>query len=305
MVKVTVVGVGVMGSAAAFAIAQEEYVDDLVLIDLLEEYAMGQAMDISQALAHSSDTRVVSGGLNDYTLAEDSDIVVVTSGKPRAPGMTREELLRENEKIITEVAQKLKEHCSGAVIITVANPMDIMNYLIQKITGFQREKVIGMGGRLDSSRFRRVVADELGVPVTSVEGYVVGQHGELQVQLFSRLKVNDKPVGFDNTKRDEIRERIRLSNVEVIERKKATQFAPAICIRDMVRAIATDSKEIIPSSVVLDGEYGLNELSLGVPIVLGKNGAERIFEWKMDEYEKKLFDRAAEKNRTLCSGLSL
>lgn len=292
MSKATVVGVGSLGSCIAYQIANRGLVDELVLIDVYEELAEGNAADITQAMAFRSNVQVKAGNYGD---AEGSEIIVVTAGKPRTPEMeSRMELLEVNANIIRAVASNLKGIRGEPVIITLSNPVDIMNYIMWHSAGLDRGEVLGSAGMLDSARFRAVLSRRYKTPVLDVDAYVIGEHGENQVPVFSRVKMGGEKVFFGRDERAEIGEELRRSALDVISKKGATIFAPASNTVNLIQSILLDEKTIGVCSAVLDGEYDLEGVSIGVPVILGRRGAERILEWELDEEEKGSFYRGAE-----------
>ena len=292
MSKATVVGVGSVGSTIAYEIANRGLVDELVLIDVYRDLAEGNAADIAQAMAFRSNVRVKVG---EYGDAEGSQIVVVTAGKPRTPDMkSRMELITVNKKIIGEVAQNLKKLEAKPVIITLTNPVDVMNYLMWKYTDMERTKVLGSAGMLDSARFRTVLSDRYHAKILDVEAYVIGEHGDNQVPVFSKVKIKGEKKIFSEKEKQEIVEDLKKSALSVISKKGATIFAPANNTANMVQAILKNEKKTAACSAILDGEYGLKCVSIGVPAVLGRKGAEEILEWTLDETEKKPFHAGAE-----------
>jgi malate dehydrogenase len=292
MSKATVIGVGSLGSSIAYEIANRGLVDKLVLIDIYRELAEGNAADISQALAFQSNVKVCAG---DYGEAEGSDIIAVTAGKPRTPNMeSRMELLETNARIIRTVASNLKKIRGSPVVVTLTNPVDVMNYVMWKTTGLDRRLVLGSAGMLDSARFRTVLSKRYHVPVLDVEAYVIGEHGDNQVPVFSNVKAKGEKTTFSKNERAEISEELRQSALGVISKKGATIFAPANNTANLIRSILRDEKRTAVCSVVLDGEYGLRDVSLGVPVTLGRKGVERILEWELGEGERISFYRGAE-----------
>ena len=297
MRKISVIGVGNLGSCIAYEIANRNLTDELILIDIVKDLAEGNAMDIEHAMAFKSNVKVYAG---DYEDASNSDIIVVTAGKPRTPEMkSRMELLNVNKRIIQSVASKIRtlEGLDHTIIVTLTNPVDIMNYVMWRYTGFDRRRVIGSAGQLDSARFRSVLSRRLGVPVLSVEAYVIGEHGECQVPLFSRVKVDGRAKTFMADERDEIREEIRESARRVISKKGATIYAPANNTVDLIQAILEDERRLLICSAILDGEYELRGLSIGVPVIIGRSGIEEILEWELDKDEEKIFYQGAERLR--------
>ncbi|MEM1530597.1 MAG: malate dehydrogenase [Candidatus Bathyarchaeia archaeon] len=293
--KVSVIGVGNLGSCIAYELANRGIVEEMVLIDIVRDLAEGNAMDIGHSIAFRNNTKVYAG---DYSDAEGSHIIVVTAGKPRSPEMkTRLELLEVNKRIIADVAQNLKRLGDEPILITLTNPVDIMNYLLWKYTGMPRRKVIGSASMLDSARFRYFLSRKYGVSVLDVEAYVIGEHGENQVPVFSRVKIRGEVRGFTSLERSEIIDELKKSALAVISKKGATVYAPANNTVNMIESIIRGERRISICSAVLEGEYGLKDISIGVPVTLGKNGIEEIHEWSLDEDERKLFYLGAESIR--------
>ena len=293
MRKITVVGVGSLGSCIAYELASRKLADKLVLIDIYRDLAEGNAEDISQAMAFRSNIDVCAG---DYGDAEGSDVIVVTAGKPRTPEMkSRMELLRVNFEIIKSVASKLREIGGEPIIVTLTNPVDVMNYVMWRLTGFDRRRVIGSAGMLDSARFRRAISRRLGVPVLDVEAYVIGEHGEHQVPVFSRVKVKGRSIKFSLDERKRLSEEIKQSALNVISKKGGTVYAPASNTANMIQMILENSGCKAVCSAILDGEYGLRDLSIGVPVELNRSGIKRIVEWRLSNDEMKTFLIGAEK----------
>jgi len=293
MSKATVIGVGSLGSCIAYELAARGIVDQIVLIDIYRELAEGNAEDISQAMAFRSNVEVTPG---DYEDADGSQVVIVTAGKPRTPDMkSRMDLLKANLRIIKSVASNIKEIRGEPIVVTLTNPVDVMNYVMWKHTGFDRRKVIGSAGMLDSARFRKALSKKLAVPVLEVEAYVIGEHGDSQVPVFSKATIKGERRVFSDAERREITEELRQSALNVISKKGGTVYAPASNTANMIQMILEDRRDLAVGSVVLDGEYGLKDVSIGVPVELGREGVGRIFEWELDEREKAMFYRGAEK----------
>jgi len=287
-----VIGVGNLGSCIAYEIANRGLVDELVLVDILRELAEGNAADIKQAVAFRNNVEVTAG---DYSDAEGSQVIVVTAGKPRTPGIkSRMELLAVNKRIISDVALNIRGLKSEPVVITLTNPVDIMNYLMWRGTGLDRKKILGSGGMLDSARFRTVLGRKSAVPIVEIEAYVIGEHGDNQVPLFSQIRIKGQKADLGRGQRAELANELKESALNVISKKGATIFAPANTTVNMVEAILRDEKKVAACSVVLDGEYGLSDVSIGVPVRLGKQGVETVLEWELEEEEKKLFHNGAE-----------
>ncbi|MEM1989622.1 MAG: malate dehydrogenase [Candidatus Bathyarchaeia archaeon] len=300
-VKISVIGVGNLGSCIAYEIANRGLANELVLIDVLRNLAEGNAADIGQAIAFRNNTRVYAG---DYGDAEGSQIIIVAAGKPRTPEMkTRLELLGVNQRIISDVAKGIRELSGEPIIITLTNPVDIMNYLMWKYSGFPRERVIGSAGMLDSARLRYVLSRIYDVPILDVDAYVIGEHGERQVPVFSRVRIRGRKMEFTDAEKSRIAEELRQSALAVISKKGATVYAPANNTVNMIEAILKDKREIYICSAILSGEYGLTELSIGVPVILGRRGVEAIIEWDLSEDERRIFYSGAESIKSTIEGI--
>jgi len=287
-----VVGVGNLGSCVAYEIANRGLVDELVLVDIYRELAEGNAADIEQAVAFRNNVAVTAG---DYRDVEGSQVVVVAAGRPRTPETkSRMELLAVNKRIVGDVASNLKGLTSDPVVITLTNPVDIMNYLMWRGTGFDRKKTLGSGGMLDSARFKTVLGRKFTTPTTEIEAYVIGEHGDNQVPLFSEIRLEGQKAVLGRSQRAELANELKESALNVISKKGATVFAPASNTVNMVEAILRDEKKVAVCSAVLDGEYGLKDVSIGVPVKLGKEGVEAVLEWELEEEEKRLLHDGAE-----------
>jgi len=295
MSKATVIGVGSLGSCIAYEVANRGLVDELVLIDVYRDLAEGNAADIEQSLAFRNNTRVTVG---DYKDAEGSRVIIIAAGKPRTPEMrSRVELLEVNRRIVKDVASNLRDLRGDFIIITLTNPVDVMNYLMWRYTGLDRRRVLGSAGMLDSSRFRSVLSKRYSVPILDVTAYVIGEHGDNQVPVFSKVQIGGEYKTFTEGEKAEINSELKESALRVISKKGATIFAPANNTVNTVQAILKDEKSLVACSVVLNGEYGLKNISIGVPAILGKSGIERILEWKLDGDEEKSFYSGAEEIR--------
>ncbi len=284
MVKAAVIGVGTLGSCIAYEVANRGLVNELLLVDVVKELAEGQAADIKQALAFRNNTEVYSG---EYEDTFNSDLIVIAAGKARTPEMkSRLELLQVNAQIIRDVATRLRSVKSDCVFITLTNPLDMINYLVWRTTGRDRRYVVGSSGQLDSARFRTVLAKQLSVPVLDVEAYVIGEHGEYQLPLFGNVTVRGAAKTFGEESRREILTALKDYALTVVQKKGATVYAPANNTAEMVEAILKDQNRLTCCSVVLDGEYGLSDLSIGVPVILGRQGVEAIVEWDLSPSER-------------------
>ncbi|MGJ8667420.1 MAG: malate dehydrogenase [Patiriisocius sp.] len=288
--KVTVVGAGAVGASCAEYIAIKNFASEVVLVDIKEGFAEGKAMDLMQtASLNGFDTRIV-GSTNDYSKTANSDVCVITSGIPRKPGMTREELIGINAGIVKEVSGNLVKHSPNTILIVVSNPMDTMTYLAHKTTGLPKNRIIGMGGALDSARFKYRLAEALDAPISDVDGMVIGGHSDKGMVPLTRLATrNSVPVSefISQERLDEVKEATKVGGATLTGLLGTSAwYAPGAAVSALVQAIACDQKKIFPCSVLLEGEYGMNDLCIGVPVVLGKNGIEKIVDIKLTDAEK-------------------
>ena len=288
--KITVVGAGAVGASCAEYIAIKNFASEVVLLDIKEGYAEGKAMDLMQCASLNGFDTKITGSTNDYHKTANSDICVITSGIPRKPGMTREELIGINAGIVKTVSTNLVEHSPNTVLIVVSNPMDTMTYLAHKVTGLPKHKIIGMGGALDSARFKYRLAEALDAPISDVDGMVIGGHSDVgMVPLTSHATRNSIKVSeFISSKRlEQVKQDTKVGGATLTKLLGTSAwYAPGAAVSGLVQAIACDQKKIFPCSVLLDGEYGLSDLCIGVPVVLGANGIEKIVEIKLSDSEK-------------------
>ncbi len=290
--KVSIVGAGgTVGAMAGYNIALQGFADEIAYVDIAEDPAIGQAHDTLHGVAYDSHTDV---HYSDYPGVEGSDVVVITAGKPREPGMTRLDLADANRPIIADIIGNVDEYAPDSITVLTSNPMDVLNYHLYDSCDRDRSEVIGFAGRLDSARFRYAIADRFDTTPYNVEASIIGEHGDTQVPVFSKVQVDGRTPEFDAGEREEIRETLKESAMNVIEKKGATEFGPGRGVAHTVEAIAHDTNEVIPSSVVLDGEYGHSDVSIGVPARVGEDGAE-VVEWDLSEREQEMFDESAEK----------
>lgn len=293
--KVSIVGgAGNVGASLASELVRGELCNEVMLIDMNGDGAKGKAIDLSQAAATTgSDTRVKGG--SDYKLLENSDIVVVTAGSPRKPGMSRDDLMASSVKVITTVAQNIKEYAPNAMIIMVSNPLDTMTQLAQKVTGFPANRVFGMAGVLDSARFKSFIAEHLDTSVQNVNAMVIGEHGNSMVAVPSNTTVSGIPVTqlIQPDVLQKLIERTRNGGKEIVDLAKASSFyGPGAAIARMVKAVLKGKNDIIPVCAQVKGEYGVNGLYVGVPVVLGRNGVEKVIELKLDAKEMAEFQKS-------------
>jgi malate dehydrogenase len=302
---ITIIGSGKIGSSVATHMICKA-LDDILLLDIIENLPQGEALDLSH-MASSYGVDVSIRGTNDYKDMQDSEIVIVTAGLARKPGMTRLELLNQNKKIVKEISLMILENASKSKILMVTNPLDIMTYLSLKVTGFKPSNVFGMGGMLDSSRFRYIISEALGVSKSAVYGLVIGEHGESMVPLakYSTVSGNNLEDIITKEKINMIIEQTRKSAAQVIALKGATMHAPGIAVAEMVESIVKDKKKMMPLSTYLNGEYGINNICIGVPAILSKDGVLEIKQLELNESEKALFNKGAETIKNAISNMNL
>ncbi|WLV23769.1 malate dehydrogenase [Aciduricibacillus chroicocephali] len=296
--KISVIGSGFTGATAALMIAQKE-LGDVVIVDIpdMEGPAKGKALDMLEASPiQGFDTRII--GTADYAETADSDIVIVTAGIARKPGMSRDDLVSTNADIMKSVAGEIKKHAPDAIIIVLSNPVDAMTYTIYKETGFPKERVIGQSGILDTGRFRTFIAQELNVSVKDVTGFVLGGHGDEMVPLIRYSSVGGIPVEklISKERLDTIVERTRKGGGEIVSLlgSGSAYYAPGAALTVMVEAILKDQRRVLPAIAYLDGEYGYSDLYLGIPVILGGNGIEKIIELDLTDDEKAALDKSAD-----------
>ena len=291
MSKVTVVGAGNVGATCANVLAVKKVASEVVLIDIKEGVAEGKAMDIMQTAQLLGFDTVVKGVTNDYSATAGSDVVVITSGLPRKPGMTREELIGVNAGIVKSVANQILTYSPNAILIVVSNPMDTMAYLTYKALGLPRNRVIGMGGALDSSRFKYFLSQKLGCNANEVEGFVIGGHGDTTMIPMTRYATyKGMPVNLTAEELDEVAKATMVGGATLTGLLGTSAWmAPGAAAAAVADSIINDQKKMIPCSAYLEGEYGYNDITIGVPCIIGKNGIEKIVEIELNETEKALF----------------
>ena len=306
--KVTIVGAGNVGATAADVIASKSIVSEVVLLDIKEGFAEGKALDIMQTSnTKGFNTRVV-GVTSDYTKTSNSDVVVITSGMPRKPGMSREELVGINAKIVKDVTKNILIHSENPVIIVVSNPMDTMTYLTLKSSGLNKKRIIGMGGALDSSRFKTYISLAINKPANDIQGMVIGGHGDTTMIPLKRFaKYNGLPL-TDFISEKNIEEVVKSTMVGGATLTKllgtSAWYAPGSSVAYVVDSIINDHKRIIPSSVYLDGEYGFSDICIGVPCVIGKNGIEEIISLNLNNDEKLLLSNSVDAVKSMNESLN-
>ena len=301
--KVTVVGAGAVGASCAEYIAIKDFASEVVLVDIKEGFAEGKAMDLIQTASLNGFDTKITGVTGDYKKTANSDIAVITSGIPRKPGMTREELIGINAGIVKDVSSKLLEHSPNVIIIVVSNPMDTMTYLVHKTTGLPKNRIIGMGGALDSARFKYRLAEALECPISDVDGMVIGGHSDTGMIPLTRLATrNSVPVSefISEERLNEVLEETKVGGATLTKLLGTSAwYAPGAAVSGLVQAIACDQKKMFPCSALLEGEYGLDDIAIGVPVILGRNGLEEIVEIELNDAEKaKLQESAAAVKKT-------
>lgn len=296
--KVTVVGAGAVGASCAEYIAIKNFASEVVLVDIKEGFAEGKAMDLMQTASLNGFDTKITGSTNDYSATADSDVAVITSGIPRKPGMTREELIGINAGIVKTVTSNLLAHSPNAIIIVVSNPMDTMAYLAHKSANLPKNRIIGMGGALDSARFKYRLAEALDCPSSDVEGMVIGGHSDTgMVPLIEKATRNSVPVSefISSDRMNQVVEDTKVGGATLTKLLGTSAwYAPGAAVSELVRAIAQDSKKMFPCSALLEGEYGLNDISIGVPCLIGANGIEEIVQIGLSDEEMNKLTTSAE-----------
>jgi len=297
MSKISLIGAGQIGGTLAHLIGTKELVDEVVLFDVASGIAKGKALDIAQSSSVDG-FNVKFSGTDNYKDIKDSDVIIITAGVPRKPGMSRDDLLGINLKIIKQVAQGVKEHAPNAFVICITNPLDVMVMAFQKFSGLSANKVVGMAGILDSSRFKLFLSLELNIPVKEIDAMVMGGHGDTMVPMPRFTKVSGQPLldlvkegKISKERLEEINQRTRDGGAEIVKHleKGSAFYAPAASGVQMAEAYLSDEKKLLPCAIQLNGEYGVNNVYAGVPVIIGKNGVEKIEIIELDEKEKKEF----------------
>ncbi|HEX4683480.1 MAG TPA: malate dehydrogenase [Gemmatimonadaceae bacterium] len=295
--KITVVGAGNVGATTAQRVAEKELARTVVMVDVVEGIPQGKGLDQWQsAPIEAYDSRIV--GTNGYAETANSDIVIITAGIARKPGMSRDDLLNTNAGIVKSVSEEIKQTSPKAIIIVVSNPLDVMCYVAKQVTGFPRERVLGMAGVLDSARYRSFLAEALDVSVRDIQAMVLGGHGDTMVPLISYTSVSGIPITqlMDKGKLDAIVDRTRNGGAEIVKHLKtgSAYYAPSSGAVQMAEAIVNDQRRILPCAAWLQGEYGMKDLFLGVPCKLGRNGLEKVIEVELTKDERAALEKSAE-----------
>ena len=306
--KVTIVGAGNVGATCADAIAYQGMASEVVLLDIKEGFAEGKALDMMQTATTLGFNTKITGTTSDYAKTANSDVVVITSGVPRKPGMTREELIGINAGIVKSVADQVLTHSPETIIVVVSNPMDTMTYLTLKATGLPKNRVIGMGGALDSSRFKTYLSLALEKPANDIHGMVIGGHGDTTMIPLTRLATyNGIPIStiLSTQKLEEVAAATMVGGATLTKLLGTSAwYAPGASVAYLVNSILHDQKRIIPCSVMLDGEYGQSDICIGVPTIIGKNGWEKIIDLDLDDKESVSFEKSVTAVRTMNEALS-
>jgi malate dehydrogenase len=305
--KITVIGAGHVGEVTAFKIAEKE-LGDVVLLDIIEDMPIGKGLDIREGgPVGKYDSAII--GTNSYADTADSDIVVITAGKPRTPGMSRDELVDSNVKIVKPVTEEVIKHSPNAILLVVCNPLDAMAYTAFKVSGFPKNRVFGMAGILDTTRFRTFLAMEINVSVESIQALVLGGHGDTMVPIARYTTVSGIPVShfIPQDRLDAIIDRTRKGGGEIVKYLKtgSAYYAPSLAVAEMVESIVKDKKKILPCAAYLEGEYGINGIYFGVPVKLGANGIEEIIEIDLLDEEKEMIKNSEAAVRTVIDLLKL
>lgn len=300
--KITVVGGGHVGESCAFILAIKDLVNEVVMIDIVENLPQGKALDMMQAgPIMGYDTKI--SGSNEFAAMQDSDIVIMTAGYPRKPGMSREDLIGQNAPIMKNVAEKIKEYAPDSIVIVVSNPLDAMTYMCKKVTGFPDHRIIGQAGMLDSTRFMAFLGMETGISIKTITGMTLGSHGDDMVPLprFSLLGGQPCTEVVEKEKLDAIIARTKKGGGEIVKLLGTSAYwAPAAGTVMMAESIIQDKKMVLPCHAILHGEYGIEGLFVGVPVKLGRNGIEEIVEFDLTEEEKAALKKSADHVKEVC-----
>lgn len=306
--KVTIIGAGNVGATCAQVLAYKQIVSEIIILDIVEGLAQGKAMDIMQCAPSYGFDTVVTGVTNDYEATKNSDIVVITSGSPRKPGMTREELITINVDIVAHVTKNVLKHTPNATFIVVTNPLDTVTYAVLKYSGLEKNKVIGMGSSLDSARFKYFISKKTNLPINDIEAMVIGGHGDItMIPIVSHANYKGVPL---NTllKDNEVNEVVSQSMVGGATLTKllgtSAWYAPGSSVAYLIDSIVNDRKKLIPCATLVSGEYGANNVVIGVPCIIGKNGVEKILELHLTDAEKEKFEKSVAAIKQVNSQLS-
>jgi len=306
--KLSIIGAGAVGTSCAQWAVVKEVAEEIVLIDIVPGLAKGKALDLAQSLPLLSRSIKVEG-TEDFSALSGSDVVIITAGKPRTPGMSREELLKINADIVKSCAENVKRYAPDSIVIVVSNPLDAMVYVAYEVTGFSRERVIGMAGVLDSARYRYFIAEALGVSPADVSALVLGIHGDHMVPLVRLANVAGVPITqlLSQEKIEEIVKRTKYGGGEIVSLLKTGSafITPGLATIEMAESILKDAKRVLTCSVLLQGEYGISGVFLGVPVILGRKGVERILEFDLLQEEREAFLAGAKVCEALISQLEL
>jgi len=308
MSKISVIGAGHVGETTAFKIAEKELANEVVLVDVIEDMPIGKGLDMREAgPVGKFDTKIF--GTNSYEDTADSDIIVITAGKPRKPGMSRDELVSANFNIVKSVTENVVKHSPNAILIIVSNPLDAMAYTAYKVSGFPKNRVFGMAGILDTTRYRAFIAMEIGVSVENIQALVLGGHGDTMVPIVRYTTVSGIPVShfIPEDKLNAIIERTAKGGGEIVKYLKtgSAYYAPAMAVTEMVESIVKDKKKILPCAALLEGEYGINGIYFGSPVKLGANGLEEIIEIDLNDAEKEAIKKSEAAVRSVIDLLNL
>ncbi len=304
--KVTVVGAGNVGATCADVLAYREVCNEIVLVDIKEGLSEGKSLDIFQKAPINLYDSKTTGSTNDYTLTSSSDVVVITSGLPRKPGMSRDDLIGTNAKIVTSVTENIIKYSPNCIIIIVSNPLDVMTYQAHLTSKFPRERIMGMAGILDTARFRAFISEELNVSTKDIQALLLGGHGDTMVPLPRYTTVSGIPVTelIEDEKLNDIIERTKFGGGELVKLMGTSAwYAPGSAAAQMVEAIIKDQKRIFPVCIKLEGEYGIDDCYLGVPVVLGSNGVEKVIELNLNSQELKLLEESRQHVKEVMSVL--
>lgn len=300
MPKIAVIGAGAVGSTTAFLLARKGALGEIMLLDLKRETAFGQALDIRQSLI-DSETEITPAG--NYKDISGADIAIITAGRPRASDMSRLDLMNSNKEIVVGIARNIAKYAPESSIITVTNPVDVMNYVAWRASGFDRRRSVGNGSNLDTMRLKAILSKRYNAKSSEINVMTIGEHGPNQIPVFSRARIKGKAVRLGERDMGRLRRDVLLSADRIIEAKGSTQYAPASSVAELVMAMVGRTKRPFPCSAVLSGEYGYSDISIGVPVTFKNRRVDKIIELKMGTYEDKVFREGADKLKNICIGL--
>ena len=301
MSKVSIIGAGEVGASCATCLAERDFVNEIIIVDVMQGLAEGKALDLRQSAAVKRFDTIVKGFTGDYSATANSDVVVITAGTPRKPGMERSDLLTTNAKIVSEVSRQVAKYSPNAVIVVVSNPLDVLCYCALKCSGFPDNRVMGMSGQLDVARYKSFIAEALNVSTKDIQALILGGHGKTMVPLPRYTSIGGIPIRnlLDEAKVQDAIHRTQLGGEEIIKHLgRSGWYAAGAAVCEMVESVICDQRRVFPACAYLKGEYGYEDIYLGVPVIIGKNGVEKVIELELDPDDKEHFDISQRNVRT-------